>query len=214
MTEITLAIADDHPIVADWLRNLPYWPPAYRVLHCSNSGETLVESLRRAPADIVIIDFAMSRGDKPLDGFALLRKLREVVPNARLVLFTAQTNPSVFAAATKLGVSAIVSKEDAADEVVRACRHLCSGGTRYFSPTVRSLIEQTGSLPDCEQPGLTKKELDVVRLFAAGHSLVSIAEQLGSSVSTISTQKHTAMRKLQANTNIHLLRYAYENGLI
>ncbi|WP_448168063.1 response regulator [Burkholderia ambifaria] len=214
MTAITIAIADDHPIVADWLRNLPHWPPTYRFLHCSNSGETLVESLKRTPTDIVIVDFAMGTGDKPLDGFTLLRKLREIVPDARLVLFTAQSNPSVFAAATKLGVSAVVSKEDAADEVVRACRHLCSGGTRYFSPTVRSIIEQTGSLPDLEQPRLTKKELEVVRLFAAGHSLVSIAEQLGSSVSTISTQKHTAMRKLQATTNIHLLRYAYENGLI
>lgn len=214
MTEITIAIADDHPIVADWLMSLPQWPPAYRILHCSNSGEMLVESLMRVPTDIVICDFAMRRGDRPLDGFKLLRKLREIVPDARLVLFTAQSNPSVFAAATRLGVSALVSKEDAAGEVVRACRHLCSGGTRYFSPTVRSIIEQTGSLPNGGESRLTKKELDVVRLFAAGHSLCSIAEQLGSSVSTISTQKHTAMRKLQANTNVHLLRYAYENGLI
>ncbi|KHK60409.1 histidine kinase [Burkholderia sp. A9] len=214
MTAITIAIADDHPIVADWLKSLPHWPPAYRILHCSNSGAMLVESLTRAPADIVISDFAMSTGDRALDGFMLLRKLREIVPDARRILFTAQSNPSVFAAATKLGVSAIVSKEDAAEEVVRACRYLCSGGTRYFSPTIRSIIAQTGALPDRVQSELSRKELDVVRLFAAGHSLDSIAKQLGSSVSTISTQKHTAMRKLQAETNVHLLRYAYENGLI
>ncbi|MGR3908679.1 response regulator transcription factor [Burkholderia sp. SR8] len=214
MTAITIAIADDHPIVADWLKSLPHWPPGYRVLHCSTSGAMLVESLTRAPADIVISDFAMSRGNRSLDGLMLLRKLREIVPDARRVLFTAQSNPSVFTAATKLGVSAIVSKEDAAEEIVRACRHLCSGGIRYFSPTVRSIIEQTGSLPDSVQPTLSRKELEVVRLFASGHSLVSIAEQLGSSVSTISTQKHTAMRKLQAETNVHLLRYAYENGLV
>ncbi|MBN3820019.1 response regulator transcription factor, partial [Paraburkholderia sp. Se-20369] len=64
------------------------------------------------------------------------------------------------------------------------------------------------------QAALTARELDVVRLFASGHTLQDIAKQLGRSVSTVSTQKYTAMRKLQADTNIHLIRYAYENGLI
>ncbi|HEF5874731.1 TPA: response regulator transcription factor [Burkholderia cenocepacia] len=214
MTAITIAIADDHPIVADWLRSLPHWPPTYRVLHCSTSGSMLIESLTLAPTDIVISDFTMRGGDRPLDGFMLLRKLRDVVPDARCILFTAQSNPTVFAAATRLGVSAIVSKEDAADEVVRACRHLCSGGIRYFSPTIRAIVEQGGGLPHGEQPQLTQKELDVVRLFVSGHSLASIAKQLGRSVSTVSTQKYTAMQKLQADANINLVRYAYENGLI
>ncbi|KDB10010.1 two component transcriptional regulator, LuxR family [Burkholderia sp. lig30] len=214
MNAITIAIADDHPVVLELLRSLPQWSPTFRVVHVCDRGTALIDALTVSPTDIVVSDFSMSRGDRPLDGFMLLRKLREVVPHARRVLFTAQSNPSVFAAATRLGVSAIVSKEDAAVEVVRACRHLCSGGTRYFSPTIRAIVEQGGALPHSVPPKLTQKELDVVRLFVSGHSLVSIAKQLGRSVSTVSTQKHTAMHKLQADANIHLVRYAYENGLI
>lgn len=214
MGETTIAIADDHPVVLTLLRDLPQWRPAFRIVHLCDSGSALIDALSTTPTDFVIIDYAMSRGGNPLDGFMLLRRLRDTVPGARCVMFTAQKNPSVFATAIRLGVAAIVSKEDEVGEIVRACQFVRAGGTRYFSPTVRAIVEQTGAASYKDQPELTQKELDVVRLFVSGHSLASIAKQLGRSVSTVSTQKYMAMQKLQADSNICLIRYAYETGLI
>lgn len=211
---ITVAIADDHPVVVSLLVQLFQPDPSFHVEHCCNEGSALIESLLRMPTDIVIVDYSMSRGRRPIDGFALLRKLREVTPKAARVLFTMQRNPTVFSAAMRLGVAAIVSKEDEVEELLRACRYISDGGSHYLSPAAQAIINQTGSLLSESEPPLTQKELDVVRLFVSGHSLADIAKQLGRSVSTVSTQKYTAMRKLRADTNIHLIRYAYENGLI
>ncbi|WP_084899355.1 response regulator transcription factor [Burkholderia ubonensis] len=212
MNAITIAIADDHPVVLELLDRLLQCTPPFRVVHSCRSGAALIAALMQAPVDIAVVDYSMSRGERPLDGLPLLRKLRSSAPRTRCVMFTAQSNPSVLAAALRLGVAAIVSKEDPVDEIVRACRRLDASGTCYLSPTARAMFAR-GDAPGRES-ALTARELDVVRLFASGHTLQDIAKQLGRSISTVSTQKHTAMRKLQADTNIHLIRYAYENGLI
>ncbi|MDN7424530.1 response regulator transcription factor [Burkholderia dolosa] len=214
MSLTTIAIADDHPFVIEMLKRLPQWEPDFLISHCCNSGGELIDALMRSPVSLIVVDYSMNRGDKPIDGLRLLRKLRDVAPSAQCVMLTAQKNPSIFAAALRLGVKAIVSKEDRIDEIVHACRHVRAGRTRYFSPTVRAIVEQAGASDRDALPTLTQKELDVVRLFALGYSLASIAKKLGRSVSTVSTQKYTAMKKLQADTNINLIRYAYESGLI
>jgi len=61
---------------------------------------------------------------------------------------------------------------------------------------------------------LTVRELEIVRLYAQGLQLNEIAGKLGRSVSTVSSQKTVAMRKLSIQTNTDLIRYAYEHGLI
>ncbi|RQP34970.1 response regulator transcription factor [Burkholderia ubonensis] len=214
MNEITVAIADDHPVVLELLDRLLKWNPPFRVVHTCRSGTALVAALTQSPVDIAIVDYSMSRGERPLDGLPLLHKLRSVAPRTRCVMFTAQSNPSVLAAALRLGIAAIVSKEDPIDEIVRACRRLRASGTQHLSPTARQTLERSDACAPERKTALTPRELDVVRLFASGHSLQDIARRLGRSVSTVSTQKYTAMRKLQADTNTHLIRYAYENGLI
>jgi two-component system capsular synthesis response regulator RcsB len=214
MALTTIAAADDHPIVLDALRVSLQRIPIFRIEHECRSGASLLEALARLPTDIVITDFTMSRGDAAIDGFAMLRKLRDRVPGARVVLLTAQTNPGIFARAVKLGVRAVVSKEDGVEEVVRACLCVRTADDRYYSPTVRAITEGAGDYAHASQQDLTPKELEVVRLFVAGHSLIQIAGKLGRSASTISTQKHNAMRKIRAVSNTHLIRYAYENGLV
>ncbi|AFQ46483.1 signal transduction response regulator [Burkholderia cepacia GG4] len=194
--------------------SLTQWTQNFHIVHRCSNGAALLEALAAFPTDLAIVDYAMSRGDNPLDGFMLLRKLRDTMPGVRCVMFTAQTNPSVFASAIRLGVAGIVSKEDEVSEIVRACQFVRAGGTRYFSPAVRAIVEQAGATAYENQPELTQKELEVVRLFVSGHSLASIAKQLGRSVSTVSTQKYMAMQKLQADSNTCLIRYAYETGLI
>ncbi|NTZ09267.1 response regulator transcription factor [Burkholderia metallica] len=214
MNEKTVAIADDHPVVLESLDRLLLRNPPFRVVHICRSGTALIAALAQSPVDIAIVDYSMSRGERPLDGLPLLRKLRSVAPHTRCVMFTAHSNPSVFAAALRLGIGAIVSKEDPLDEIVRACRRLGAPGKRYLSPAIHEALERSDACAPERKTALTARELDVVRLFASGHSLQDIANQLGRSVSTVSTQKYTAMRKLQADSNIHLIRYAYENGLI
>ncbi|MGK8199350.1 response regulator transcription factor [Burkholderia cepacia] len=214
MKTLTVAVADDHPVVLESLNRLFQRHPIFHLVHTCRSGTELIAALTKFSVNIAVVDYSMSRGEQPLDGLPLLRKLRDVAPRTRCVMFTAHSNPSVLAAALKLGVAAIVIKDDPIDEILSACRHVGTTRARYLSPAARTAVERGEAGAPGPQPALTARELDVVRLFASGHSLQDIAKQLGRSVSTVSTQKYTAMRKLRADSNVHLIRYAYEYGLI
>jgi two-component system capsular synthesis response regulator RcsB len=61
---------------------------------------------------------------------------------------------------------------------------------------------------------LSRRELEVVRLFVSGMTIKEISEQLNRSIKTISTQKNTAMRKLGIDRDSELFQYAQSNGLL
>jgi two-component system capsular synthesis response regulator RcsB len=210
----TLAIADDHPLVLQAVGKALRDARAYDLMHECASGHALLAALTSDPVDIVVMDFSMSRHDRSIDGLALVKRVRRVAPNARIVLLTAQAHPGVLACALKEPVQAIVSKEDGIEELLRACRHVLSDTRSYCSPTVQRMLDDAGAEAQPKVAALTAKEMEVLRLFAAGHGLLAIAERLSRSVSTVSSQKHTAMRKLNLKSSAELIRYAYETGLI
>lgn len=210
----TFAIADDHPLVLQAVGTALRDTRAYEVVHECASGHALLAALARQPVDIVVMDFSMSRQDRSIDGLALVKRVRRAAPEATLILLTAQAHPGVLACALKEPVQAIVSKEDGLEELLRACRHVLSDTHPYCSPTVQRMLADAGAEAKPKVAALTPKEMEVLRLFAAGHGLLAISERLSRSVSTVSSQKHTAMRKLNLKSSAELIRYAYESGLI
>jgi two-component system capsular synthesis response regulator RcsB len=210
----TAAIADDHPLVLQAVSSALRGVSDYAIVHECVSGQELLDRLAQQPTDMIVMDFSMSRHDRSIDGLALVKRVRRVAPMAKLILLTAQAHPGVLACALDEEVHAIVSKEDGMDELLRACRHVQVATAAYCSPTVRQLLDDAGAPSSGKTVTLTAKEMEVVRLFAAGHGLLAIAERLSRSVSTVSSQKHTAMKKLNLRSSAELIRYAYESGLI
>lgn len=210
---IRVAVADDHPLVVAALRDCLQRSARFEVACACASGSELVQALDRQPADIAITDFCMGHGNATLDGFNLLHRLARRHRGTRIVVVSAQSNAAIIRRAIRLGARAFVSKEDELDETLRACVHVMSSDSCYYSPSIRAILDNA-SMVDAPATDLTMRELEVIRLYAQGMQLNVIAAKLGRSVSTISSQKTVAMRKLGVHTNTDLIRYAYENGLI
>ncbi|WP_026035356.1 response regulator transcription factor [Cupriavidus sp. BIS7] len=210
---IRVALADDHPLVVSALRECLQRTPGFQVTCECTNGSELISALAQNPVDVAVTDFSMGHGDTSLDGFNLLRRLSRRYPETRIVIVSAQNNPGVVSRAMKLGARAFVSKEDELDEIVRACVHVTVSNGHFYSPSIRAVLDSATSTA-VPATDLTLRELEVVRLYAQGFQLNEIANKLGRSVSTISSQKTVAMRKLNVQTNTDLIRYAYENGLI
>ncbi|CAG9170309.1 Transcriptional regulatory protein RcsB [Cupriavidus laharis] len=210
---IRVAVADDHPLVLTALRDCLQRSARFRIACECTGGSELVHALDRQPADIAITDFCMGHGDATLDGFNLLNRLARRHHGTRIVVVSAQSNAAIIRRAVKLGARAFVSKEDELEESLRACLHVMASDSCYYSPSIRAILDNA-AMSDAPATDLTLREMEVVRLYAQGMQLNEIAAKLGRSVSTISSQKTVAMRKLGVHTNTDLIRYAYENGLI
>ena len=209
---IRVALADDHPLVVAALRDCFQRTPGFVIACECTNGSELTSALSHTPADVAVTDFSMGHGDRSLDGFNLLRRLVRLHPKTPVVVISAQTNTGVIHRSMKLGARAFVSKEDDPHEVIRACIQVTSTSGEFFSPSIRAVLEAASTAAPSTE--LTGRELELVRLYAQGLQLNEIASKLGRSVSTVSSQKTVAMRKLSIQTNTDLIRYAYEHGLI
>ena len=112
------------------------------------------------------------------------------------------------------GAMSLVSKAEPIELVVTAVRH-ASVGRRFVSASFLAALAEAGTETDfsAEEPRLSPREIEVVRLFAKGHSITEIARELERDVRTISRQKRDAMNKLGVRNDPGLFAFVRARGL-
>jgi len=216
MRTVGIVLADDHPIVLMAVSDQFAKLPGYQIAATVNSGAELIRVLEKQPADLIITDLVM-QGDAEveLDGLRLVSKLRRSYPDIPVVILTMTTSGDMFHELCKLGVAAIVSKEEPASELAQISVRALATKETIISPKIQNRLAREGStMKDLAraQP-LSPRELEVVRLFAQGLSVTEIARTLNRSVPTVATQKRSAMRKLHVENHVDLVKYATRTGL-
>lgn len=209
----SISISDDHPHILHSLKTLFAEQKNFTILNESTNGRDLLTHLSENPTDIIITDFALSANYATIEGVAKLRLLKDKASSCRLILLTSQSHPTILNKAFDYGARAIVSKSDPVEQIILACHHVIHSRDRYYSPTVKKLMSEH-ERENGKDSMLTPKEFEVVRLFSSGCSLAQIAARQNRTISTISTQKYNAMRRLGITSNTELIRYAYSEGII
>lgn len=206
---IRIVIADDHPVILAGIREALGTEPGIEVVAGAEDSTVLVDVLSRFPVDVAVTDFSMPGGQYG-DGVALLGFLRRRFPQVPLVVLTAVGGVQVLASIESAGAGAIVAKADPTAELVQA---ICAAaqGQGYRSTEIRRQLER---IAPAGQVALTKREAEVLRLFAEGLSQTEIARQLQRSRQTISTQKSSAMRKLGLERSADIFEYAVTHGVV
>ncbi|WP_321387214.1 response regulator transcription factor [Alcaligenes phenolicus] len=207
---IKLILADDHPIL---VAGVQYELAALRTLDivgtASNSTE-VVSLLDTRPCNILVTDYLMPGGDIG-DGLNMLSFLLRRYPALHIIVFTTIDNPAMVSSMLELGIKAVLNKADDITHLITAI-HTVYAGSSYLSPSIQEICMRTDASNSTQK--LSRRELEVIRLFVEGASINEIANQLNRTKQTISTQKSSAMRKLGIQRDADLFRYAYESGLV
>jgi two-component system, NarL family, captular synthesis response regulator RcsB len=213
---VRVALADDHPIVLLAISDQFSRLPGFVIAATANSGAELIRIVEREPVDLIITDLVMQGEEEvEFDGLRLVSKLRRLHPDIPLVVITMMSSGGMFHELCKLGVSAIVSKEEPPSELAQISLRALNTKDTIISPKIQNRLAREGSTSKDlarEQP-LSPRELEVVRLFAQGMSVTEIARTLNRSVPTVATQKRSAMRKLHVENHVDLVKYAARTGL-
>jgi two-component system capsular synthesis response regulator RcsB len=208
-----VVVADDHPLVLLGVRHALATFEDIDLLGQARQSTELVEMLRRASADVVVTDLSMPGGQYG-DGLALVGYLRRHFPALRIIVLTMLGNGALLRRLFEAGVMTIVGKCDDFAHIGLAVRHAVRG-VRHVSPSLRVALERAraDSGRTAVAPALSSREIEVVRLFAAGLSVTEIGVRLNRSIKTISSQKMSALRKLGVKSDAELIEYARANGL-
>ena len=211
---IRVAVADDHPTLLAGMEHLLAGLSGISLVGTATSSTELVALLSESACDVVVTDFSMP-GGRYGDGLSLLRFLKRRFPATRLVVLTGIENHAVMQGILDVGAIGIVSKSDDLQHLESAIG-MAYAGDRYVSPRVAQILEQAAADADTANPlpQLSKRETEVLRLYAEGLSVSEIGARAGRSSKTISAQKMAAMKKLGLQHDADVFKYAVAHGLV
>ena len=181
-------------------------------------GREAVDIARRVFPHVVLMDIRMPN----LDGLEATRLIctdRTLTDTRVLVLTTFDLDDYVYAA-LRAGASGFLLKDAGPDELLHAIRVVAAGEALLAPSVTRRLIAEFAKRPDpaAAVPGeldaLTERELEILRLVAAGLSNAQIAEKLVISPLTAKTHVGRILAKLDCHDRAQLVALAYESGLV
>jgi len=211
---VKVVIADDHPVILFGAEQALLKFPGIQVVARARQSTELIKMLQTTACDVLVTDLAMPGGQFG-DGLPLIGYLRRNFSNLPIVVLTMLENAALLQRLRELGVTSVVNKSDDLSHIGLAVQHV-SRHLEYLSPSVKASLDalrmNAGGRSD--EVMLSRRELEVVRLFVSGMTIKEISEQLNRSIKTISTQKNTAMRKLGIDRDSELFQYAQSNGLL
>ncbi len=186
--------------------------PDFSVVAQASDTQSLAERLDAYPCDVIVSDIGMPGLNGESNAISLLRKVLRAGPRPYVVVVTMINQHQMLAGLLQMGVSAIVDKRDVAASLVQAIES--SGAEQPFlSENVIETISKTDGFPVFRAGVLSPREWEVFQLYAKGMAIHQIAQSLGRSGKTISTQKRSTMRKLGLETEAELIGYARQLGL-
>lgn len=209
---VRIIIADDHPVVLCALENVISRFSCLRIVGRARTFSELFDEADRLDFDVAIVDLNMPCADEH-DVCETLSRFRQRFADVSLVVLTTETAPAILHQVLDIEIDGILSKTDPADLIPVAIVSAMAR-ERYVGPAVLDLLAHQPHAPDLARRYrlLSKREREVLTLYAAGMRVTEIAGYLGRSIKTISAQKCSAMKKLSLPSDAELYRLVAECG--
>lgn len=214
LKKLRVVIADDHPLILMGIRELLGRDINITVDAVAATPSELVQQLETSPPDVVITDYSMPGDEQYGDGIRFISYLQRRFENVQLIVLTMVSNPMIISSLYDAGVQGVVLKQDELSEVLVAL-HLLRQGVKYYPATFKQYASRAVLHSSVQERlnTLSPREFEVLRLFVQGNSISNIAEQLNRSIKTVSSQKVTAMRKLNVDNNQDLITFCSQHNL-
>lgn len=210
---IRIVIADDHPVVRRGLAQFIDDEEGLEVLAECSDGLAAIEAVTRHAPDVLIVDLRMPG----MDGLEVVRRVRELLSPPATVILAGNISDEEVLDAMRSGAKGVVLKEMAPSLLVACIRKVAAGGTwlekEAIGRTLERLLRQEHSRQQVREV-LTPREVEIVRMVAAGMGNREIAEKLFISEGTVKTHLHSVYEKLEVKGRVQLTNYAQEKGLL
>jgi DNA-binding NarL/FixJ family response regulator len=208
---LKIIIADDHTVVRHGLKEiLTRELGQVEIAEAKDAREATV-LLGQGAWDLVLLDINMPGRS----GLEVLGDARQLCPGAPVLVLSAYPEKEFAIRAFKLGASGYLNKQSAFDELITAVKRVLGGG-KYITTSLAEimaggLLQKRGHAP---HEALSDRELQVLRLIAAGKTLKEIAADLSLSDKTVGTYRMRIAQKMGLSSNVELTRYALQHQLV
>jgi len=202
-----ILIVDDHAIVRDGLRRMLEVLADTSVIEAANGRDALTVALAERP-DLIILDLNLPG----LGGLELINRLMLDDRARRILVLSMHAEPLYAVRALEAGATGYLSKNASPDELIEAVRRVSTGG-RYVEADIAQAIAVQGVEAGEPMGRLSARDLEILRLLAAGASLAEIADALGVGYKTVANTCSQIKTKLGLARTADLVRFSVERGV-
>jgi DNA-binding NarL/FixJ family response regulator len=214
--EITLLIADDHPMVRAGLKSM-LSDSRIRIVGEASGGREALEMALKLKPDLALMDIRMP----DMDGIQALEAFKAAKLDTRVIMVTTYRSTAYLLKSLSAGAAGFVLKDISREELLAAVYSVAEGtslvDSQFLQDVLRNLeqVEKTSEHPPDElvEP-LTAREMDILRLMVEGLTNQAIGDVLGLSAGTVKGYAQTVMHKLGTNDRTQAAVKAIRMGLV
>ncbi len=210
-----IIIAEDHTILRDGLKAIFVDYQEFEIIGEAADGLEAIRLCTNLTPDLLLLDFSMPR----MNGVEAIADIKKQSPRTKILMLTVHSSVEHVATAMQSGADGYALKDSKQAELLRAVRMVLQG-KKYIPEAVADQYEVWGNskvgMTDERRMAsiLTKREKEVLKLVAEGHTNKEIAELLYISPKTVDNHRTNVMSKLDLHTPQALTFYAIHIGLV
>lgn len=201
---IRVLVVDDHPLLRDGIAALIGSEEDMELIGEASNGREAIELFRKYQPDITLMDLQMPE----MNGIDAIGAIRGEFREARIIVLTTHPGDVQVSRALRAGARAYLMKGELRKELLETIRAVHAGQKR-LSPEIAAEIAEHAT-----DGTLTPREIEVLRLVAAGNANKEIGAQLSLTEVTVKSHVKNVLAKLGANDRTHAVTIALKRGII
>jgi DNA-binding NarL/FixJ family response regulator len=213
---IRVFLCDDHVLFRQGIKKLLELEPDITVVGEANNGQGMLDMLKKAGPDIILMDIGMPK----MDGVTATYKAKKILPHTKIIILTVyEDGPHIFQA-IKAGAMGYLLKDVSVDELLEAIRRV-NKGEALIQPVIAAKVLKEFAMLDKRKikdgdrfySDLTERENEILRLIALGGTNKDIANKVGISEKTVKNHISNIFQVLHVNNRTQAAIYALEKRI-
>ena len=216
MNKIKIILVDDHQIIRDGIKSLLQNESDISVIAEASDFIELNDYLNIKIPDIILLDISLPG----ISGIEITKIMKEKFPDIRIIILSMHINEEFIINAVQSGASGYLAKNTTKKELLDAIRHVYEKG-EYYSPMISNILAKSfiktvksDNKDKIDENLLSKREIEILKLFADGYSNKEIADKLFISTRTVESHKNHIMQKLNLKSPVEMLKFAIKNRIV
>lgn len=194
----TIALVEDDEALRETLAEIIAASPSWKLVAAYPAAEPALEAMKETCPEVVLMDIQLPG----MSGIQCVAKLKEIHPEAQVLMVTVYDNNDRIFDALAAGASGYLLKRDAPAKLLESLDDLLAGGSPMSSAIARKVVQKFQVTPPSknEDHNLTPREKQILEQLVKGSLYKEIAWELGIGVETVRTHLHNIYAKLHVRT--------------